>query len=173
MHQPRRAGGLGVSSADPPWLAAARQRLADYAADYAALAAAALPQTGAGGAPLAALQASLVERYRQFFTPPGLLPVVPAAAHGGAAWLRAQQAQQHYARLALAIASEAGRRLLDALSASGPDAPPLTTLRELHALWIECGEAAWAAAARREEFAGAQAELLAAHAELAAMAGPQ
>ena len=35
----------------------------------------------------------------------------------------------------------------------GPEAPPITTLRELHALWIDCGEAAYAAAAHREEFA--------------------
>jgi hypothetical protein len=58
------------------------------------------------------------------------------------------------------------------LSASGPAAPPVTTLRELHALWIECGEAAWAAAAHRDEFAEAQAELLAAHVEFAASAKP-
>jgi hypothetical protein len=49
----------------------------------------------------------------------------------------------------------------------------VTTLRELHALWIDCGEAAWAAAAHGEEFAEAQAELLAAHVELAAMAAPR
>ncbi len=51
----------------------------------------------------------------------------------------------------------------------GPDAPPITSLRELQALWIECGEAAYAEAARREEFASAQAELLMALVELRAV----
>jgi hypothetical protein len=41
----------------------------------------------------------------------------------------------------------------------------------LRALWIDCGEAAWAEAAHREAFAAALAELLAAWVELRA-AGP-
>ena len=46
-------------------------------------------------------------------------------------------------------------------------------LRELHSLWIDCGEAAYAAAAHRDEFAAAQAELLAAFVELrAGLASP-
>ena len=105
--------------------------------------------------------------------PPGLLPAKPAAAPDGAAWQRLQQAAERYARLALAIASDAGRRLVAALSAGDAAAPPVTSVRELHALWIECGEAAWAAAAHGEEFAAAQAELLAAQVELAALAGPR
>ncbi len=64
---------------------------------------------------------------------------------------------------------DAGRRLAEALAASGPDAPPITSLRELQALWIDCGEAAYAEAARREEFALAQAELLMALVELRAV----
>jgi hypothetical protein len=67
----------------------------------------------------------------------------------------------------------AGERLAAALARSGPEAPPITTLRELHALWIDCGEAAYAAAAHREDFAEAQAELLAAFVELrAGLASP-
>jgi poly(hydroxyalkanoate) synthase III subunit E len=105
--------------------------------------------------------------------PPGLVPARPESTRSDAAWLRMQQAGERYARLALAIATDAGRRLVAALSASGPAAPPVTSLRELHALWIECGEAAWAAAAHGDEFAAAQAELLAAHVELAAAAAPR
>jgi poly(hydroxyalkanoate) synthase III subunit E len=187
----------GVTPTDPPWLQAwqdaqreiarfaaagpatssspisfAQQRLSDYATGYAGLAAAAIAQWQAGGASLDTFSAPLVGHYQRLFTPPGLVPANPEAAQGGAAWLRMQQAQARYAQLALAIATDAGRRLVAALSASGPAAPPITTLCELHALWIECGEAAWAAAAHREEFAGAQAELLAAHVELAASARP-
>jgi poly(hydroxyalkanoate) synthase III subunit E len=158
-----------VAPADPPWLGAvqdAHQRLADYAAEYAGLAAAALAPWQSDGAPL-------VERYQRLFMPPGLVPARPESTRSDAAWLRMQQAGERYARLALAIATDAGRRLVAALSASGPAAPPVTSLRELHALWIECGEAAWAAAAHGDEFAAAQAELLAAHVELAAAAAPR
>lgn len=160
----------GMKSTGPPWLQFAQQTLSDYASDYAGLAAAALAQWQAGGASLDALSAPLVERYQKLFTPPGLVPANPEATEGGAAWLRMQKARQRYAELALAIATDAGRRLVSALSANGSAAPPITSLRELHSLWIECGEAAWAAAAHREEFAEAQAELLAAHVELAATA---
>src|SRR5262245_24347759 len=194
----RRRRTLAMAAPDPPWLqawqeaqrefarlamasapsvsesvSAAQRRLADYAADYAALAAAAMPQGLPNAATLAAMSAPLVARYQKLFTPPGLEPAMPEGGAGGAPWLRMQQAQERYARLALAIATDAGGRLVAALSASGPAAPPVTTLRELHALWIECGEAAWAAAAHREEFAEAQAELLAAHVELAAMTAPR
>ena len=67
----------------------------------------------------------------------------------------------------------AGRAACRGARAIGPEAPPITTLRELHALWIDCGEAAYAAAAHRDEFAEAQAELLAAFVELrAGLASP-
>jgi poly(hydroxyalkanoate) synthase III subunit E len=160
-----RLGMAGPSTASSP-VAAAQQRLADYASEYAGLAAAAL-------APWQADNAPLVARYQALFMPRGLLPAHPDTARDGAAWLRMQRAGERYARLASAIATDAGRRLAAALSASGPAAPPVTSLRELHALWIECGEAAWAAAAHRDEFAEAQAELLAAHVELAAAAAPR
>ena len=68
-----------------------------------------------------------------------------------------------------AIALEASRRFAAALAQTGPQAPPITSLRELQALWIECGEAAYGEAARREEFAAAQAEMLMALVELRAM----
>jgi hypothetical protein len=75
---------------------------------------------------------------------------------------------QAFASQVNAIAIDAGQRLAEALARSGPEAPPITTLRDLHSLWIDCGEAAYAAAAHREEFAEAQAELLAAFVELRA-----
>jgi hypothetical protein len=167
-----RLAATGTASANDP-LSAAQRRLSDYAADYAGLAAAAFAPARPGPAGLAAMSAPLVAQYQKLFTPPGLEPAQQYGDAGGAAWLRMQQAQEQYARLALSIATDAGRRLIAALSASGPSAPPITSLRELHALWIECGEAAWAAAAHREDFAEAQAELLAAHVELRAMAAPR
>ena len=88
----------------------------------------------------------------------------------GAAFERYQRAAARSTELAASIAHDASRRLAEALAASGPEAPPITSLRELHALWIECGEAAYAEAARREEFAMAQAELLMALVELRAAA---
>jgi hypothetical protein len=163
---------LAGSAANAPE-SAAQARLTDFAADYAGLAAAVLAQWRSNGPSLEPLVAPLVARYQALFTPPGLVSPAPVAAQGSAAWLRGQRAQERCARLAVAIASDAGRRFVAALSANGPAAPPVTTLRELHALWIDCGEAAWAAAAHGEEFAEAQAELLAAHVELAAMAAPR
>ena len=114
----------------------------------------------------AALQAGLVEHYRRLFTP----TFVPdATATGtGTAFTRYQLAAQRFGRQATAIALDASERFRAALSATGPQAPPITSLRELHALWIDCGEAAYAVHAHREEFADAQAELLAAFVELRA-----
>jgi hypothetical protein len=171
----REFASLAAANRAPgnPPMAAAQQRLADYAADYAGLAAAAFAAGPSGAASVNAFSAPLVERYRQLFMPAGLVPAPPSAGQAGASWLRMQQASERYGRLALGIATDAGRRLVAALSASGPAAPPVTSLRELHALWVECGEAAWAAAAHREEFAEAQAELLAALVELRAGDAPR
>ena len=116
-----------------------------------------------------------------------LIDALPAAFHAartrrcgrgsresGAAFLRYQQAMQGIALQANAIATECRRSASPRRSHDrGPRRRPITTLRELHALWIDCGEAAWAAAAHREEFAAAQAELLAAFVELrAGLASP-
>ncbi len=114
----------------------------------------------------AAMQAGLVEHYRRLFTP--LAVPDTAAGETSAGFIRCQQAAERYGRQATAIAIDAGERFRAALSATGSQAPPITSLRELHALWIECGEAAYAAHAHREEFADAQAELLAAFVELRA-----
>lgn len=118
-----------------------------------------------GAAPDAATgttQQLFADQYRLLFGVPGSFATAAAPAADGASLLRYHQAAERFARLLNDAASDAGRRLGAALARSGPDAPPITTWRELHALWIECGEAAWSAAAHREEFAAAQAELLAA-----------
>lgn len=116
-------------------------------------------------------QQVFADAYRGFFEAPGLLPAPAGPTAGGAALQRYQAAAQRFGTLLNEAAIDAGRRLGAALAASGPVAPPVTSLRELRALWIECGEAAWSAAAHRESFAAALAELLAAWVELRA-AGP-
>jgi imidazole glycerol phosphate synthase subunit HisF len=138
----------------PPWLKAwadVQQQLSELASDPAAL------------------QSGMVERYRRLFTPHGAPEVT--AGDSGAAFIRCQQAAERFGKQATAIAIDASARFSAALSETGPQAPPITSLRELHALWIDCGEAAYAAHAHREEFAEAQAELLAAFVELRAGQG--
>ena len=145
---------MSGSSGAPPFLAAwleAQQALARLAG--AALA----TNPAASAAPQ-----SFAEPYRLLFTVP-VFPVdreSPAAP--AASMQRYQQAAERVGMLLTDAAADAGRRLCTALAAEAPDAPPITSLRELQALWIDCGEAAWSAAAHREEFAEAQAELLAA-----------
>ena len=145
---------MNGSSGAPPFLAAwleAQQALTRLAG--AALA----TNPAASAAP-----PSFAESYRLLFALGGL----PAAGAGtgapGAAMRRYQRAAERIGKLLTDTAADATRRLDAALAADGPDALPITSLRELQALWIDCGEAAWSAAAHREEFAEAQAELLAA-----------
>jgi hypothetical protein len=83
---------------------------------------------------------------------------------------RYQAATARWSELLAAIAQDAGTRLAQALAESGPGMPPITTLAGLQALWVDCGESAWAEAARRDDFAAAQAELLMASVELWAAA---
>jgi hypothetical protein len=132
----------------PPWMAAwlATQR------DFAAI---------ANGLPLA-------DQYRRLFAAPEPPAAMSGAEISAPAVLRYREALQRFGELLSAIASDAGRRLASALADDGSDAPPITSLRELHALWIECGEAAWSAAAHGEEFAAAQAHWLVALIELRA-----
>jgi hypothetical protein len=147
------------------------RRLMEFGNDYTSIAAEfwSRMQVPTREADLAGLQASLVERYRHLFMP--INPPEPAAGGTGTGYIRCQQAAERFSRQATAIAIDASARLSAALSATGPEAPPITSLRELHALWIECGEAAYALHAHQEEFADAQAELLAAFVELRASQG--
>ena len=145
-----------------------QRTLTEQAKDLASLAAAFGGTVPAGQANLEALGKSFIERYQQLFLPRGLGATGVPRASASAALLRYQQAMERFAKQANAIAVNAGERLAAVLAQTGPEAPPITTLRELHSLWIECGDAAYAAAAHREEFADAQAELLAAFIELRA-----
>ena len=146
--------------------------LSEFARGFAALAGAVHGPGRGGPATPEALLKSFAAGYQQLFAPSVFAAPFPAAspaAGSGAAWARYQRAAARSAELASAIALDASRRLAEALAQSGPQAPPITSLRELHALWIECGEAAYGEAARREEFAAAQAELLMALVELRAV----
>ncbi len=156
-----------MAEGDPatPWLAA-RQQLKEFADSYAGLAAdfcrqVQSPQGGPSG-----MQSGLVERYRQLFAPFALPDAAPAGA--APAFARYQQAAERFGRQVSSIAVDASRRLAEALASTDPAAAPITSLRELHELWIDCGEAAYAEAAHRSDFADAQAELLAAFVELRA-----
>lgn len=111
-------------------------------------------------------QAGLIEHYRRLFTPAFVTGA--AAPDTGTAFIRCQQAAERFGRQATAIALDASERFRAALAETGAQAPPITSLRALLALWIDCGEAAYASHAHREEFADAQAELIAAFVELRA-----
>lgn len=154
------------SSATPDFV---QRTLAAFAGQYASLATLfAVP--GAAAAAPGLYEAQLAAGYRQLFE--AAIPVPGAgAAAGGAALTRYHAAAQRMAALAAGVAVDAGERLSRALA--DDSATPVTTLEALHELWIECGEAAWAAAAHREEFAHAQAELLAAVVALDARAAPR
>ena len=147
----------------PPWLIALQQSLLATGAQCASLC-----QPAFGGFDPAALAAG----YQQLFLP---APLVPAAAPGTASALRMQRAMQAFAQLATGAAADAAARFQAALGAADPALPKITTLRALHELWIDCGEAAHAAAAHSPAWAQAQAELLNALVELrtqSAGAGP-
>ncbi len=120
-------------------------------------------QPGAGGT-----ERFTADLYRPLFAIPALPAGLPGAAPTGPWPARYQQAAERLGRLLNDVALDAARRLGAALADESPGAAPITTLRELHALWIECGEAAWAVAAHREDFAATQAEFLASLAALRA-----
>lgn len=80
--------------------------------------------------------------------------------------LRWQRAATRVSELLSAVATDAVEKLIAALAGPEASGPPVTSLRQLHDLWVECGERAYAAAAHSEDFAAAQAELLAAMIEM-------
>lgn len=169
--------------AQPPGLPedrqATAQRLNAFGGDYVAMAGdwwrmVAAGATATGGARKTApvdfesLRADLTARYQQMFMPAfaraaDLQPPEPAIAIAHGRW---QSALQRAGQQTAAIAQDAFQRFSAALASTDAALPPITRLRELHELWIECGEAAYAAAAHREAFADTQAELLAAFVEL-------
>jgi hypothetical protein len=152
----------GNPFSDPDFV---RRTLTAYSQQIAGLAAVFASTRAPGAAGFDALHQPITGAYRQLFTPAGPGPL-DAATAGSTAFLRWQLASERYASLLGAIAQDAFARLTRALEASGPGAAPITSVAALHALWIDCGEAAWAEAAHREDFAEAQAELLAALAGL-------
>ncbi|MGH8129311.1 MAG: poly(R)-hydroxyalkanoic acid synthase subunit PhaE [Steroidobacteraceae bacterium] len=155
----------GAKGDDP--VAQGMRRLTEFANDYAGVAADCWRKLQAGEPDLGELRVSLVERYQRLFMP-AIAPAAPAAnaLASNAAFIRYQQASQRFGQQAAAISVDAFKRLSASLETNDPAAPPITSLRELHALWVECGEAAFSAAAHGDEFAAAQAELLASLVEL-------
>lgn len=152
------------------------QRLREFGQDYAGVAAglwghfpgAGQPPAAAPWQGSAALQAALAEHYRGMISPAmppqvaaaGTLPALAAAV------ARCQRASRALAAQATAIGADAARRLVAELSRTDAEAAPITTLAALHELWIECGEAAWAAAVHQDGYAAAQSEWLASLIEL-------
>lgn len=122
------------------------------------------------GASNEAMRAIFTDRYQQMFTPEfaRFAPEPDPLRAGAAAMARWQAATQRFGLQIAAIANDASRRLAALLQSDDATLPPVTSLRQLHALWIECGEAAYATAAHGDEFAEAQAELLSAWVELRA-----
>lgn len=159
----------GSPFADPDFV---RRTLTAYVQQVAALAALVARPQPAAGMGFDPFRTPLVGAYQQLFTPPGPGPLDFATA-GSQAFLRWQRASERFGVLVAAIANDAFARLSRALGEDAPGAPQVTTLAGLHALWIDCGEAAWAEAVHCEDFAEAQAELLAALAGLKSAASPR
>ncbi|TFH49961.1 MAG: hypothetical protein E4H01_03235 [Lysobacterales bacterium] len=80
--------------------------------------------------------------------------------------LRWQRAATRVSELLSMVATDAVEKLIAALVGPDVSGPPVTSLRQLHDLWVDCGERAFAVAAHGEDFAAAQAELLAAMVEM-------
>jgi hypothetical protein len=141
-------------------------RLADYCRDFAGIAEDCcqyFARVGAAGG-IEALRTPFTERYRRLFTPESAWTASATTGARGAspACLRWQQASREMGEQAALIAADAFQRLSAALTSSDPEDAPITSVRALHELWIECGEAAYAAVARTPAYAQAQSELLAA-----------
>ena len=166
-----QAAGAPGGNEDP------MRRLSGFGGDYVGIAAdwwrvfgnqAASPAVAKPPADLESMRALFIDRYRQMFTPEFAWTVAVAdpLRDGAAAMTRWHVATQRFGQQVAAIANDAFRRLSAALMTNDALLPPITSLRQLHELWIECGEAAYAAAAHGDEFTDVQAELLAAWVEL-------
>lgn len=134
----------------PPWLAAFQQALAATGGQFTSFA-----QASAAGLDPAAIAAG----YQQLFMPAAPIAGPPPGTATAAA-LRLQRATQAFGDLAARAAVDAATRFQATLNSTDPTLPKITTLRSLHALWIDCGEAAHAAAAHAPAWAAAQSELL-------------
>ncbi len=149
----------------PETPADALKRLLEFGSDFAGIAEDCRSFIASGGSQhgFEALRAPFTERYRRLFMPEGAWTADAAGdMDASATYLRWQRASQKLGEHAAAIAADAFRRLNAALASSDPGLAPITSLRALHELWIECGEAAYAAVAHTKPYADAQAELLSA-----------
>jgi hypothetical protein len=157
--------------ADPDFV---RRTLAGLAQQVASIATAFTPPLASPGLASEAWRAPLLAAYQQAFSAPGLGSAWPGASPSmaGADWARWAKAGERLAALTSRIAGDAFERLSRDLADDSPGVAPISTLAGLHALWVECGDAAWLAGARREDFAEAQAEWLSALAALRRAARP-
>ena len=120
------------------------------------------------GRDLGQLRKALKENFEHMYMPAfsGLHMQQQSTERLLAASLRWQRAAARVSELLSSVATIAVEKLIANLSAPESSGPPVTTLRQLHDLWVECGESAYGAAAHGEDFAAAQAELLAAMVEM-------
>lgn len=114
------------------------------------------------------LRKTLMDQFERLYVPVfGPLHLQQEAAAGLMnTTLRWQRATTRTGEQLAAVAANAVEKLLAALADPEASGPPVTSLRQLHELWIDCGERAYSAAAHSEDFAAAQAELLAAMVEM-------
>ncbi len=130
-----------------------------------------LVESHAALAPGSASQAfrdGLRDRFERMYMPKfGLLQGQPQATERlMATTLRWQHASSRMSEMLSNAATSAVEDLFAALSGSPESGSVVTTLRQLHDLWVECGERAYAKIAHSDDFAAAQAELLSAMVEL-------
>jgi hypothetical protein len=169
---PATAAGAPVTSA-----AELARRFAQFGDDYLAITRElwGFVEARCGADDVGSTQRLIQERYLRSFaaaglavspqgTPPSGLPIAGQASYERlvAATLRWQRAAADFNDRLVAAAAEAAGKLIATLAATDASLPAVTSLRQLHDLWVECGEQAYAAAAHRDDFAAAQAELLAA-----------
>lgn len=126
---------------------------------------AAPPASDAG---LERLRDSLQQKFARLFAPSfdPLRAQQLATGRLTDATLRWQRATTRISELLSAVATDAVLRLAAELADPAASGPLVTSLRQLHDLWVECGEQAYRAAAQGDAFATAQAELLMAMVEL-------
>jgi len=125
-------------------------------------------QRQAAASGLDQLRDSLREKFERLYVP-AFAPLHGQQLAGErlmATTMRWQRATARMSDLLAAVAADAVERLLSALTGPEASGPPVTTLRQLHDLWVECGERAYAAVARGDDYAAAQAELLMAMVEM-------
>ena len=126
-----------------------------------------MPAPGPAGG-LEQLRDALKEKFARLYLP-AIGPLQGQQQTGErlmAATLRWQRAAARISELLAAVAADAVEKLIAALTGPGASGPPVTSLRQLHDLWVECGERAYAGVAHGDDYAAAQADLLMAMVEM-------